>query len=145
MLTHRSGGYFEDLSFVDSMTGKFLTRSDYNHERQCIPPKAMKKMVEKAKPNTIIAIHNHPSSMVPSMDDIMCVWERKQKYGVIACHNGNVYKYRVLGKYDNNEVNYLLDILNRDIYNDNRKQYRITRVIDELKKHNVDMEVFLWG
>ena len=43
MLTHRSGGYFEDLSFVDSMTGKFLTRSDYNHERQCLPSKAMKR------------------------------------------------------------------------------------------------------
>lgn len=145
MLTHRSGGYFEDLSFVDSMTGKFLTRSDYNKERQCIPSKAMKRMVEKSKQNTIIAIHNHPSSMVPSMDDIMCVWERKQKYGVIACHNGNVYKYQVSGEFDYNEVNFLLDRLNREIYNNNRQQHRISMVIDELKKHNVDMEVFLWG
>ena len=145
MLTHRSNGYFEDLSFVDSISGKSLTRSDYNKERQCIPSKAMIKMVEKSKPYTLIGIHNHPSSTVPSMDDIMRVWERKQKYGIIACHNGNVYKYRVLGEFDYDEVNFLLDRLNREIYNDNRQQHRITMVIDELKKHNVDMEVFLWG
>ena len=145
MLTHRSNGYFEDLSFVDSISGKSLTRSDYNKERQCIPSKAMIKMVEKSKPYTLIGIHNHPSSTVPSMDDIMRVWERKQKYGIVACHNGNVYKYHVLGEFDYDEVNFLLDRLNREIYNDNRQQHRITMVIDELKKHNVDMEVFLWG
>lgn len=149
MLTHRSGGYFEDLSFVDSMTGKFLTRSDYNHERQCLPSKAMKKMVEKSKPNTIIGIHNHPSSTVPSMDDIMCVWERKQKYGIIACHNGNVYKYRVLGEFDQSFVDMQLDRLNAIIYNKNKLgdtfQTKIEETLESLKQNNIEMEVFLWG
>ena len=145
MLMHRSGSDFEDLSFIDSKTGKFLTRTDYDVERQCVPSKAMKRMIKNSEPFTVIGIHNHPHSTVPSLDDIAQVLQRKQKYGIVACHNGNVYKYRVLGEFDYDEVNFLLDRLNREIYNDNRQQHRITMVIDELKKHNVDMEVFLWG
>lgn len=144
MLTHRSGSEYEDMSFIDSQTGKFLTRSDYNVQKRCVPSKAMQKMIRDADPFTIIGIHNHPNSTVPSIDDIEQVWLRKQKYGIVVCHNGNVYKYRVLGEIDRDEVDFLLDSLNREIYNTNRQPQKITYIIDELKKYNVDMEVFLW-
>lgn len=144
ILQHRSGSNFEDLMFIDSVTGKSLTRTDYNKERQCVPSKAMKRMVYSTQPYTIIGLHNHPSSTVPSLDDIKMVFERKQKYGIIACHNGNVYKYRVLGEYNDEEVDFLLDRLNRAIYNDNRTNEKILSVINELKENNVEMEVFLW-
>ena len=132
------------MMFIDSVTGKSLTRTDYNKERQCVPSKAMKRMVYSTQPYTIIGLHNHPSSTVPSLDDIKMVFERKQKYGIIACHNGNVYKYRVLGEYNDEEVDFLLDRLNRAIYNDNRTNEKILSVINELKENNVEMEVFLW-
>lgn len=116
ILTHRSGSDFEDLSFIDSLTGKFLTRTDYSVERQCIPSKQMMDMVKKAEPNTIIAIHNHPNSSAPSLDDINSAWRKKYKYGIIACHNGNIYKYEILGEYNKDIVDSLLDTVNKLIY-----------------------------
>jgi len=144
MLTHRSGSNFEDLSFIDSITGKFLTRFDYDVERQCVPSKAMKRMVKNSEPFTIIGIHNHPHSTVPSLDDIAQVWQRKQKYGIVVCHNGNVYKYRVLGNYDESEVDFLLDRLNAAIYNDNRQAQNISVLLENLRECNIEMDVFLW-
>ncbi|MCI5656669.1 MAG: phage minor capsid protein [Candidatus Pseudoruminococcus sp.] len=144
ILNHRSGSDFEDLSFIDSITGKFLTRTDYSVERQCIPSKQMMDMVKKAKPNTIIAIHNHPNSSVPSLDDINSAWKKKYKYGIIACHNGNIFKYRVLGGYNQNEVNFILDKLNRELYNNKKDDMKINDILGELKINNIEMEVFLW-
>lgn len=148
ILTHRSGSDFEDLSFIDSITGKFLTRTDYSVERQCIPSKSMISMVKKAKPNTIIAIHNHPNSSVPSLDDINSAWKKKYKYGIIACHNGNLYKYKILGEYSGRSVNMILDRINKIIYNKNElgEQFetKLTRSIKELRDNNIELEVFLW-
>lgn len=147
ILTHRSGSDFEDLSFIDSLTGKFLTRTDYSVERQCIPSKQMMDMVKKAEPNTIIAIHNHPNSSAPSLDDINSAWRKKYKYGIIACHNGNIYKYEILGEYNKDIVDSLLDTVNKLIYNRERvKEYDklLARTLEQLKENNINLEVILW-
>lgn len=147
ILTHRTGSDFEDLSFIDSVTGKFLTRTDYSVERQCIPSKSMISMVKKAKPNTIIAIHNHPNSSVPSLDDIISAYKKKYKYGIIACHNGNIYKYNVLGEFNELIVDHLLDSVNKLIYNkDKIKEYDklLSRVLKQLEENNIYLEVLLW-
>ena len=143
MLNHRSGSNFEDLCFIDSKTGKFLTRTDYNVEKQCVPSNAMKKMVEKAEEHTIISIHNHPNSTVPSLDDINTAWKKKYKYGIVVCHNGNLYRYKINGKYDEYEVDFLLDKLNERIYNKTSSDTGIADVIKELRMNNIEMEVFL--
>ena len=79
----------------------------------------------------------------------MSVWERKQKYGIIACHNGNVYKYRVIGEFDQSFVDMQLDRLNAIIYNKNKLgdtfQTKIEETLESLKQNNIEMEVFLWG
>lgn len=148
ILKHRSGGDFEDLSFIDSITGKFLTRTDYNVEKQCIPSKAMCRMVTNAEPFTIIGIHNHPNSSVPSLDDINQIWKRKQKYGIIACHNGNIYKYRVIDEFNRNLVDMILDRVNKIIYNKEelgiKFEKELSKALIELRHNNVEMEVFLW-
>lgn len=147
ILSHRSGGYFEDLSFIDSQTGKFITRTDYNIDSKCFPSKRMMDMVLNAKPNTIIAIHNHPSSTVPSLSDINTALNKHYKYGVIACHNGDIYKYTVLGEYNEIIVDSLLDTVNKLVYNrDTIKDYDklLTRTLTQLKENNVVLEVFLW-
>lgn len=147
MLSHRSGGNFEDLSFIDSQTGKFITRTDYNIDSKCIPSKRMMDMVLNAKPNTIIAVHNHPSSTVPSLSDINTALNKHYKYGVIACHNGDIYKYTVLGEYNEIIVDSLLDTVNKLVYNrDTIKDYDklLTRTLTQLKENNVVLEVFLW-
>lgn len=146
ILTHRSGSNFEDLSYIDSLTGKYLTRSDYAIERQCMPSEAMKKMVSESEQYTIISLHNHPNSTVPSLDDLNSSYKKKYKYGIIACHNGNIFKYRVIGNYDEDFADMTLDRLNTVIYNkdvDNYKE-KLVNVLKSLKENNIDMEVFLW-
>ena len=147
MLLHRSGGNFEDLSFIDSQTGKYITRTDYNIESKCIPSKKMIDMALNANPNTIIAVHNHPASTTPSLSDIKSAYDKKYKYGIIACHNGDVYKYQILGDYNEIIIDSLLDTINKLVYNRNKeKDYDIllTRALKQLKENNVILEVFLW-
>lgn len=57
-------------------------------------------MLANAEPFTIIALHNHLGSTVPSLSDIEAAYNRKYKYGLIACHNGTLMKYEVHGSYN---------------------------------------------
>lgn len=146
-LQHRSGTEFEDLIFIDSLTGKSMVRNDYNVPRQCIPSKQMIKMVNGVGAYTVIAVHNHPNSSVPSLDDINNAWIKKYKYGIIACHNGNLYKYKILGEYNKDIVDSLLDTVNKLIYNRERvKEYDklLARTLEQLRENNIDLEVILW-
>lgn len=142
MIEHRAGTKFEDLTYINTETGKHMTRTDYDVEGQVIPNKPMRDMVMNAKPYTIVSVHNHPGSAVPSMADIDSAYEKKYKYGIIACHNGNVFKYQVTGEYDKLYVDMLLDKLHIALYNDGGKNNEaLQQAIEELKSNNVVLEV----
>ncbi len=154
MLKHRTGTEFEDLTFIDSKSGQYITRTDYNVKSQVKPSKRMCQMLRKSEPYSIIAIHNHPKSGMPSIDDIGCAYERKYKYGVIACHNGSLYRYSFLGEFDTSEANLsyvdmLLDNVNRIVYNkgDLAESFenKLADVLNQLKEKNLKLEVFLWN
>lgn len=100
MLQHRNGTEYEDLAFIDSKTGKSFINKSYHVKRQAKPNKRMKKLLEQSEPYTIIAIHNHPGSSIPSISDIRAAHKRKYKYGLIVCHNGTIYKYFVSENYN---------------------------------------------
>ena len=147
MLVHRNGTEFEDLVFIDSITGKVRSRTDYNVPRMVEPSKAMHKMLSDAEPHTIIAIHNHPSSTVPSISDINAARDRKYKYGIIACHDGKLFKYSVIDEYDENFVDSALDNINSILYNkDNLGEKfpdRLKNALGSLRRLGIDMEVVL--
>lgn len=154
MLKHRTGTEFEDLTFIDSKSGHYITRTDYNVKSQVKPSKRMCQMLRESEPYSIIAIHNHPKSGMPSIDDIGCAYERKYKYGVIACHNGSLYRYSFLGEFDTSEANLsyvdmLLDNVNRIVYNkgDLAESFenKLADVLNQLKEKNLKLEVFLWN
>ena len=94
-LEHRSGTYYEDLIFINPNTGEVISRVDYNKEKEVKASKKMLNMLHNSLPDTIIAIHNHPESTLPSFSDLMLAYNRRYKYGLIACHNGDIYKYSV--------------------------------------------------
>ena len=122
ILAHRTGTKFEDLSFIDSNTGKRKTNKDYNVENHAKPNKPMKKMLKEAKSYTVIGVHNHPSSGVPSLPDIRACIERKYKFGVVVCHNGTIYKYSVNDKKYNEPIAIsALAELEKNGYNDSAK------------------------
>lgn len=95
MLNHRSGTKYEDLAFIDSTTGKYKINKSYSVESRASMNKTLKKMLADAEPYTIIAVHNHPGSSVPSIADIQTCLQRKYKCGVVVCHDGKIYKYSV--------------------------------------------------
>lgn len=104
ILDHRSGTKYEDLAFVDSKTGNVKINKNYDKENTASPSKSMEKMLRDADANTIIAIHNHPGSSAPSYSDIMACKDRKYKYGLVACHDGTIYKYSVDDKKFNTPI-----------------------------------------
>ena len=135
MLDHRSGTKFEDIAFIDSKTGSSLINKNYNKEKSANPSKKMKTMLKKADPYTIISIHNHPESFAPSFADLVVCKNRKYKFGVVACHNGIIYKYSVDKDLFNAPMAMsALDRLDKDGYTEN--------IIMELKDAGVKMEVY---
>ena len=103
-------------------------------------------MVEKAEEHTIISIHNHPNSTVPSLDDINTAWKKKYKYGIVVCHNGNIYKYTILGDFNEIIVDSLLEKINNLVYNKNKLNdfnTQLNKYINLLYKENVNLEVIL--
>ena len=140
ILNHRKGTKFEDLTFIDSATGKHITRDDYDMENQVMPSKRMRSMVQNNAPYTIIAVQNHPGSSVPSIADLESAYRHKYKYGVILCHNGTIMKYEVLGQYNEVIVSMLLDKANIDLYHGNEKE--LSKTIEQLRAENILLEVF---
>lgn len=150
-LLHRRGTKYEDLYFINTETGKVLSRTDYNVEKKVKPSKRMMKMVNSSPERTIIAIHNHPESGTPSIDDIHVADERKYKYGIVACHNGNLFQYSVTGDFDAAYVDFLLDNLHKRIYNKvedelgaAQRRAEIQDVLNQLRENNIEMKVILW-
>lgn len=137
-IKHRSGSVFEDLIFVDSRSGHVKRSTNFEQPRTANPTKAMRKMLKNAEPNTLIAIHNHPESTVPSWSDIVVAQKRKYKYGIIACHDGKIFKYQVNSQ-DINAIIYNSAVakLNRAGYNESSlEEFR-----DSIKNAGVYMEV----
>lgn len=95
ILKHRNGTRFEDLIFIDSNTGEIKRQLSYNVADRVEPTNEMKKMAERNS-RSIIAIHNHPLSVAPSEDDIISAYRHNYKYGIVVCHNGDIYKYTIM-------------------------------------------------
>ena len=95
MLEHRSGTKFEDLAFINAVSEEYAVNMDYDVESKAKMNKPMKKLLAESEAGTIIAIHNHPGSSVPSIPDLRACIQRGYKKGIIACHDGRVYIYSV--------------------------------------------------
>jgi hypothetical protein len=142
MLKHRSGTKFEDLTFINSRTGESRTQSEYNVEYECVPTKSMKRMLRNSNPYTIIAVHNHPNSSVPSIADLRAARDGRYKYGVIVGHNGIVFRYSVQRGTNLNFADILLDILQNELYTENISDSRIERVLMQLSECGINLGVF---
>lgn len=143
-IRHRNGSKFEDLIFVDSNTGKVKRSVDYEKMSTAIPTKEMTNMLKSSQDRSIIAIHNHPNSSVPSISDIMVAKERGYKYGLIACHNGNVFKYTTKENINCIMADAALERINNMLYNKNTVtnfEKEIKKAFENLKDAGVELEM----
>ena len=109
-----------------------------------IPTKEMTNMLKSSQDRSIIAIHNHPNSSVPSISDIMVAKERGYKYGLIACHNGNVFKYTTKENINCIMADAALERINNMLYNKNTVtnfEKEIKKAFENLKDAGVELEM----
>ena len=109
MLKHRSGTVYEDIYAFNMTTGKVIG-SNTNHKVPNESPITDKMRLDMTRAidasEEVVIVHNHPGSSLPSYTDINCLIKTKSTYGVIACHDGSFYVFRVVGKPD---AGYTLD------------------------------------
>lgn len=134
MLRHRSGTWYEDLAFVDTKSNTTMVRDDFNSKKKVSPSRKMNKMLKDADDYTIIGIHNHPGSNVPSYEDFAAASARKYKYGIVACHNGTIYKYTITGRLNRPMAEAALDLLSKSGYSSDTSKL--------FKDAGVELEVF---
>lgn len=136
-IKHRNGTEFEDLIFIDSVNNTMRKSIDYEVPRTAKPTKKMMQMLSETDDYTIIAIHNHPSSSVPSFDDIAVAAIRKYKYGLIACHDGEIFKYQITGEINEPMYAYAVAKLDKSGYTENSLKEFCKNIIEA----GIEMEV----
>ena len=137
ILDHRKGTEFEDLMFI-SEDNRSLVRSDYNVKKECVPSRAMIKLVDSNPPYSVIAIHNHPGSSVPSYEDLVSLVKHKYKYGLIICHDGSIFRYRRnANEFDIDSAIYWLNRIQAH----RKKGTTIDSALIALKSVGIDFEV----
>lgn len=151
MLYHRSGTHYEDLAYVDTVNKKSLINKDFDYFDEktqtsaCKPSDEMEKKREELPDYTVIGLHNHPASSVPSVNDFIKCRERKYKYGLVFPHKtGILYQYYVDDNPLFNEVSYLtvdniLADLQTALYN-NKKELEI-EALKKLLDYGIDLRI----
>ena len=96
MLTHRSGTDKEDMYLLDRNDGTIIGlqtggKTDYEVEYN----KSLTDAVNNSKPYSLISIHNHSTNRPPTGKDFTSNGLHRYALGVVACHDGTVYTYKV--------------------------------------------------
>ena len=95
MLIHRSGTEFEDMYWFDMETEtEICSKLDETNTKEIRHTKAIDKKLKSAK--SILAIHTHPHSMPPSVDDFNSYVNAGYQMGIVICHDGTIYRYYAL-------------------------------------------------
>ena len=91
-VTHQSGDYYEDLTIL-RMDGSLVGQTSSKVRNETQYNRALSKAVKSANPYTLISLHNHGTNVPPSGADFGSAGEKKYAFGIVACHDGTVYKY----------------------------------------------------
>lgn len=96
ILKDRSGTEKETLALFDKNTGHIVVMIDNTIENNSIrwDEKSIEKL-EKAKDSgiSLIALHNHPQGLPPTVDDCISAYNKNYSFGIAAGHNGEVFTY----------------------------------------------------
>ena len=123
MLTHRNGTDGEDLYIISSKTGKRLfSKTTGNNELGVeLSRDEIQNIKQFAKDEGVIALHNHPTNLLPTGSDFVSAGARGYDFGLVATHDGRVFWYKAGDKpfrseYFNKTVDkYVSELYNYDI------------------------------
>lgn len=123
IFNHRDGTLKEDMYLLNGKNGDILaSQTNMKTNLNITYNPQMKKAIEKNK--NIIAIHNHPLSMPPSINDINSAFERKYKFGVVLAHDGTIYTYNIKKmktKISQREYDIAVEKFTKMYYNNSKK------------------------
>ena len=91
-VTHQSGDYYEDLSIL-RMDGSLVGQTSGKVRNETQYSRTLNTAVKSAEPYTLVSLHNHGTNVPPSGADFGSAGEKKYAFGIVACHDGTVYKY----------------------------------------------------
>lgn len=92
MLMHRSGTEYEDMYWIDINSGDVIcSKLDETNIREVRHTKSIDKKLKKC--GAVLAIHTHPHSMPPSVEDFNSFVKAGYKLGIVICHDGSIYRY----------------------------------------------------
>lgn len=91
-VTHQSGTFKEDLTVIDT-SGNLVGQTSGKVNNETHYSKRLKEKVESAEPYSLVSIHNHGTNLPPSGADFVSAGRKKYGFGIVACHNGDVYLY----------------------------------------------------
>ena len=96
MLTHRNGTDGEDLHIISSKTGKrlFSKTTGSNELGVELSKDEIQNIKQFAKDEGVIALHNHPTNLLPTGSDFVSAGARGYDFGLIATHDGRVFWYK---------------------------------------------------
>ncbi|MCD7892450.1 MAG: hypothetical protein LUG60_01990 [Erysipelotrichaceae bacterium] len=113
MLVHRDGTAMEDFNAIDYQTGEIKAKQLLNEKPDMvIYKKSTKSKIRICDDYSLITIHNHSSNNPPTGGDFSSAFNFKYRFGIVVCHNGEVYYYKVGEKlfsgtiFDKNVENY---------------------------------------
>ena len=96
ILDHRNGTDKEDIHLLDANTGEVIHKlTTSNYDRGVVYDKATIKAIDEAhnEGRNIIAVHNHPNGLPPTLDDGSSAYKHGYEKGVVVGHNLEVYTY----------------------------------------------------
>lgn len=96
MLTHRNGTDGEDLYIISAKTGKrlFSKTTGINELGVELNKDEIQSIKQLAKDEGVIAIHNHPTNLLPTGSDFVSAGARGYDFGLVATHDGRVFWYK---------------------------------------------------
>lgn len=101
ILRRRSGTPYEDLYAYDLTDGKRLDSvTNATEPQQVVASGRMRARIKAAisEGHEVAMLHNHPASSLPSAADFESLSKSGASFGVIACHDGTLYRYSVVGE-----------------------------------------------
>lgn len=93
ILNHRSGQNGEDLYLYDTKTKAWHKSTSGKEAGKPEYTKDIIEAIKKSKRGDLVAFHNHPTSMPPSIDDINAASINGYSKGYVLCHDGKIYEY----------------------------------------------------
>ena len=140
ILTHRQGTDGED-SYIFNLSGKVINKTfgRPNNLEVGVSKERVQELLGKYGRGNLIGLHNHPTNIPPTGSDFMAAGYRGYRFGIIICHNGNLYKYKIEKPFqkhvfDKNVEKYLSPPYNLDV------EKAFDKVVSELERFGVKCE-----